>query len=638
MKKINRYSLLIITSVTLVLSLAVAGHWFPSLEDSLVDRLFLKRSPINKIILVEIDETSIKTLGQWPWPRAIFGSLINRLQEASVIGIDVNFKEPSRLGTADDVQFVQSITASEVPVVLTADLQPDESVSLPLANLKAVTTQGFPNLLIAGDDVSRYIQFNRNNFPSFALQISNLYTKQSQQKVGTPTTPTRIDYRGPNGTFPSVLAADVVAGKIPPSLFDDKIVLIGATARDLQDYHHTPFGIMSGVEIQANIIETYLNQRFYKTNSLITVLSILLLSIATVFLATHIRSLTLLVFSFVMVMVAYNAGAFLSFDRYYILDILYPNLAIILSAGLGVTAQYYSASREKKFIQDTFSRYLAPQVIEELISNPSQLKLGGKKAELTILFSDIRSFTTMSESMAPEKLTSFLNEYLTVMTDIILDRRGLVDKYIGDAIMAFWGAPLKNENHAQDAINTTLSMIDALHRFNEEHEPLGDPPINIGIGLNTGEVTVGNMGSEKRFDYTVMGDNVNLASRLEGLSKTYGVNIIIGESTYRSIESGHEFLIREIDRVQVKGKKNAVTIYEVVPNYYRERVQKILDRFEPGRQAYYDGKWDAALELFNSILSEVSNDGPTKLLKERCEEFKKESPQNWQGIYEHTHK
>jgi adenylate cyclase len=638
MKNLDRYSLLITTSVSLVLSLAVLGHWFPALEDSFIDRLFIEKSPEPRIVILKIDEDSLKSYGQWPWPRSLFGSIIGRLQEAKVVGIDVNFKESSRVNAQDDSKFVEALKSSEVPVVITADLQPDGTISLPLAELKAVTTQGFPNLIIASDDVSRYIQFERNQFPSFALQISNAYLRSAQSNFITPSKPTRIDYQGPNGTFNSVAVLDVLRGNLPSTFFKDKIVLIGATARDLQDYHHTPFGIMSGVEIQANIIETYLNQEFYEKNDRITLLSIIILSLITVLISTHVRRLVFLVIGFAILIISYNTIAFLSFDHYYILDILYPNLAIILSAGLGVSAQYFTASREKKFIQDTFSRYLAPQVIQELISDPSQLKLGGKKAELTILFSDIRGFTTMSEALSPEKLTSFLNDYLTVMTEIILDRRGLVDKYIGDAIMAFWGAPLKNERHAEDAITTAMEMIDALHQFNAKHEPLGDPPINIGIGLNTGEVTVGNMGSEKRFDYTVMGDNVNLASRLEGLSKTYGVNIIIGESTRQAVVDNKNFLIREIDRVQVKGKKNAVTIFEVVAEYYRDRVQKILERFERGRQAYYEGNWDTALELFNSILNDVPNDGPTKLLKERCEEFKKESPENWQGIYEHTHK
>lgn len=630
--------------ISAVLSLATVSGLFRPAQDSLVDLLFTRKLPPSNVVIIEIDENSINEIGQWPWPRQVFAQLIRQLNEAAVIGIDVNFKEPSRYGQDDDDALAEAIRLSQPPVVLTAEMQSSGKLAMPISPVADDAIVGFPNLVLGPDGVARVIRYVKNEYQSFALQISQQYQQQtSDMRIAViPADITRIDYQGPDRTFTLIPARDVQEKKIPASFFKNKIVLIGATARDLQDFHHTPMGIISGVEIQASIITTLLNQRFYTSDTLTMVGLIAGLSGLTILFGMFLQRLRFYLPALALIFASYNIAAFLSFDRYRVLDLLYPNLAIILSAIASITVQYFFTHREKKLIQDTFSRYLAPQVIHELLHDPSAIKLGGKRETLSILFSDIRNFTTMSETMSPEQLTGFLNEYLSHMTGIVLERNGVIDKYIGDAIMAFWGAPLPNKRHALDSVVSALHMVDALATFNASSKDKGNPVIDVGIGINSGEVTVGNMGSEKRFDYTVLGDNVNLASRVEGLTKTYGVNIIVTQATIDLISpqdrASHQLMLRELDHVQVKGKKVSVTLWEVVPRFKQANVAAISEWFDKGRQAYYKGSFTHAIEMFDNVLRQLPGDGPSHVLRERCEELLTHPHPDWQGVYELTHK
>lgn len=630
--------------ISIVLSLATVSGLFRLAQDSLIDLLFTRKTPPSNIVIVEINEESISTIGQWPWPRAIFAQLIHQLNEAAVIGIDVNFKEPSRYGSEDDAALAEAIALSQSPIILTAEMQSNGNLAMPIDVISNTSTVGFPNLVLGSDGIARVIRFVKNEYQSFGLQVARLYRQQTtgESIPLVPSDLTRIDFQGPDRTFALVSARDVQQKIVPSSFFKNKIVLIGATARDLQDFHHTPMGIISGVEVQASIVTTLLNQRFFSNNILITLGLIVALSGLTILLGMFTQRLRFYLPALGALFLAYNILAFVSFDRYRILDLLYPNLAIIISAIASIMVQYFFTHREKKFIQETFSRYLAPQVIHQLLHDPSALKLGGKKETLSILFSDIRNFTTMSETMSPEQLTSFLNEYLSHMTHLVLERNGVIDKYIGDAIMAFWGAPLPNERHALDGVVSALHMVEALATFNLSSKEKGNPHIDIGIGINSGEVTVGNMGSEKRFDYTVLGDNVNLASRLEGLTKTYGVNIIVSQATIDLItlsdRDSHQIMIRELDTVQVKGKKLPVTLWEVIPRSRQYEIAAIKEWFDAARHAYYKGNFKRAIELFDHVLQQLPNDAPSHVLRERCEEFILHPHIDWKGIYELTHK
>jgi len=262
------------------------------------------------------------------------------------------------------------------------------------------------------------------------------------------------------------------------------------------------------------------------------------------------------------------------------------------------------------------------------------LKLGGQKKELTILFSDIRDFTSISEKLSPKELVLLLNKYLSAMSDLITESNGVVDKYIGDAIMAFWGAPVKQPNHIQLACQTALRMISILNEKKTEWQKEFDCELRIGIGINTGQAIIGNMGSSKRFDYTIMGDSVNLASRLEGLTKQYGVPIIV--SNYVKNQVNDKFIFRYLDKVIVKGKKEVIKIYELISlsPIDNERIKKLIFLFEKGINLYQEQKWDHALDLFERLFNEYPDDKPTKLYLERCLELKNNPTlENWDGIH-----
>jgi adenylate cyclase len=317
---------------------------------------------------------------------------------------------------------------------------------------------------------------------------------------------------------------------------------------------------------------------------------------------------------------------------------IYPVLTMLVIY-LGITIyRYITEEREKKKIRGAFQYYLTASVINEMLKDPSKLKLGGDKKDLTVLFSDIRGFTTLSEKMTPEELVHLLNEYLTAMTNVVFHYDGLLDKYMGDAIMAVFGAPLDQPDHALRACRTALGMMDELKKLQQKWTLENKPALNIGIGINSGDMVVGNMGSDMRFDYTVMGDSVNLGSRLEGINKEYGSNIIISEYTYEAVKD--LFFCREMDAVRVKGKKQPVKIYELLCEMKdAEKWKQPVSLFEEGLAKYKQGLWDEAIELFHKVLDIRPVDAPAHLYIERCEALKKNPPEGiWDGVFTMTRK
>jgi len=307
---------------------------------------------------------------------------------------------------------------------------------------------------------------------------------------------------------------------------------------------------------------------------------------------------------------------------------------------LGVTSyRVLFEEKEKRKVRGAFGQYVAPGFIHQLLKDPGRLKLGGEEVDLTVMFSDIRGFTSISEKLTPTELTELLNEYLNAMTEIIFQNQGTLDKYIGDAVMAFWGRPfLDLHDHAACACRAALAMGDQLRELNRGWADRGRPPMRIGIGVNTGPMMVGNMGSTRRFNYTVMGDHVNLGSRLEGLNKDYGTQIILSEFTYEYVEG--KFLTRELDLIRVKGKQKPVAIYELLaPASEQSRFQELLTEFQQGLAAYKAGNWNAAYEIFQTIAAKHPSDGPTKLFLARCQDFMQKAPAGkWDGVYTMTHK
>jgi len=642
--------------VAIVLVGASALGLFSVWQDRLSDFLLTKqKTNQDEVLIVKIDEPSLQAIGQWPWPRVVFAQAINQLQAARSIGVDVNFREPSRLGLADDQAFARSIQVSQVPVVLSVSLDQQGQVEQPIRSLVESAHLGFTNLVVAPDGVVRRIRLQTpelNGF-SYALILAQGDTPTIPENYTNE--PGRINYRQEEASFSGVSFVDLIRGNLPESFVKDRIIFIGATAEDLQDFHQTPFGLVSGVSIQAQVYQMIKLADFLKpipqsVNLGLIAVFAFLISILIFKLKTNLHRFG----SVLIIFAIYNLAGLFIFDSGFVADLFYPNLSIIFSTIGTFSARYVETSRQKKFLTESFSRYVAPQVVDEIIRDPSRLKLGGQNREITILFSDIRSFTTLSEGMKPEELVTFLNRYLTAMTETVLDHHGVIDKYIGDAIMAFWGAPLEDENHADHGVVTALKMIESLEEFNQKSKNEGFQPINIGIGLNSGEVTVGNLGSEKRFDYTVIGDAVNIASRLEGLNKYYGTQIIISQSTLEKLKSDaatmkelednivqafalsyhgqqKKILVREIDTVRVKGKQRGLKIYEVVLDKNKSDIESVARSFAQGLQAYYAGNWDQAKMAFNSVLAKLPDDQPTKLLLERCQQLR--NIKGWDGIY-----
>ena len=451
-----------------------------------------------------------------------------------------------------------------------------------------------------------------------------------------------VNYLGPGRTFPHYSVSDVIQGRVPAEKIKGKIVLVGATATGIYDLRVTPFGaVYPGVEIHATVIDNILHRNFLIHSGWIRFLDVCMIILVGLIMGLSVSRMKalagvglslVLMSAFVLV----NTAIFVRYNVW--MNLIYPVLTMA-TIYLGITVyRYVTEEREKKKVRGAFQYYLTASVVNEILKDPSKLKLGGDKKNLSVMFSDIRGFTSISEKLSPEELVRLLNEYLTAMTDVVFKYDGLLDKYIGDAIMAVFGAPLDQPDHALRACRTAIEMMSELQGLRQKWEAEGRPDVNIGVGINTGDMVVGNMGSQMRFDYTVMGDSVNLASRLEGTNKEYGTNIIISEFTYEVVKG--EMLCRELDAVRVKGKKLPVRIFELLCDRkdaapYRE----FVGRFETGLVKYRAGLWDEAIAAFRSVLEVRPADFPAKLYIDRCEALKEHPPEGeWDGVFTMTKK
>jgi len=402
-------------------------------------------------------------------------------------------------------------------------------------------------------------------------------------------------------------------------------VVIRNTTVGLHDMRPTPFSpTFPGVELHCVVMENIVQQHFLQRSDRISPLYDIgaVFGMAAVFLlaASFLRGLVL------ACVVAGLLGGYVVLTHYVFLmqglwlNHIYPILGLVI-AYLGTSVhRYVREEREKRKVRQTFSLYVPKSVVEEMLAHPERLRLGGEKKELTVLFSDIRGFTTLSEQLSPEELVPQLNEYLTRMTQVVFDHGGTLDKYIGDAVMAIFGAPLTQDDHAHRACLTALDMVKALRNLQKEWEEKGQPVLKIGIGVNTGLMMVGNMGSERRFDYTVLGDNVNLASRLEGLTKMYGVTAVVSETTWQAARKG--LVGRELDVVRVKGKQNPVAIYELLERQENGgSCQEPLAVYEEALKKYRQKEWQEALVLFRKVESYWPDDPPSVMYEKRCAEL-----------------
>jgi adenylate cyclase len=434
----------------------------------------------------------------------------------------------------------------------------------------------------------------------------------------------------------------------------DKILMVSATAVGIYDLRVTPFEEnYPGVETHANLLSNLMIERDRLQNrnvqgpgflytieneSLYMWPSLLLLGGLLTILLSAFGSITGLLITLVAIATVYLTDKYIIFKSGVVVTIIFP-LALIAANFISLTFyKYFTEEKKKRQLKGTFEKYVSPSIVAEVLSDPENIELGGKKMELTVMFSDVRGFTSISEKLDPRALSNLLNSYLTPMTNLVFANKGTLDKYMGDAIMAFWGAPIHFPDHAQHACRCALKMLVKLKELQEEYRSKGLPEIDIGIGLNTGEMSVGNMGSDTVRSYTVMGDAVNLGSRLEGINKQYGTRIIISEFTHQAIQD--TFVTREVDWVRVKGKAQPVRIFELIAEgSVDDKKTLLLEAFAKGFALYHLGEFKNAIEAFTASLTIEPNDAVSQLYLERCQKYLITPPAvNWDGVYVMTSK
>jgi adenylate cyclase len=614
-----------ITTFTIV-SMLLKLSPLETLEEKLLDYRFKVRGaikPPDTVLIAAIDEKSIDRLGRWPWSRDKIARLVEKLNSAGaeIIVFDVIFSESekndkllgSAINSAGNVilpivfDFERDSAMPENDLLLSSAFTSIENhemfnkynpimskrVLIPVPEIiQNVMGLGHINMFPDSDGTLRWesliIGYKGYLYPSITLQAAAFYLGIPHEKIvvkaaegiqlGRRFIPTDrwgrmlINYYGTNQSFKHISISDIIEGNIEPDDLQGKIVLIGATAVGIYDLRVTPFSpAMPGVEKHANVISSILQNRFLmrspqSINLIVLLLSGCLLSV----LLPKFRAAGGSTITIVLLLIILASGYYMFAYKGLWMNVTYPSINILLIF-ISVTSYNYAVEEKRaRKIRAMFSSYVTEKIVNELIKNPEMAKLGGERREVTVLFSDVRGFTSFSERHSPEEVVAILNEYLGEMTDIVFKWEGTLDKFIGDAILAFWGAPMKQENHAELAVKCALNMIGRLKELQQKWQSEGKPVLDCGIGINTGEVLVGNIGAEgKKMDYTVIGDHVNLGSRVEGLTRKYNVHILITEFTLNKIKdlisSGKLWRteVTGLEKVVVKGKEQPVAIYEV---------------------------------------------------------------------------
>lgn len=590
----NLKGLFIVLIIVLGLIFSFRLEFFAGLENFLEDSLFIPRDFHPDIVILAIDNESIKQIGQWPWPRKIFAEALKKIEkyQPSAVGIDVIFSEESRFGSDDDKILSQILKNVSYPFVLPTKADSliiknkqawADSFTSPLKIFTPLETKfltgispnavlGHVNLILDSDAVVRRfpVYINKTKDQEKVFAFSYLIAKKTGLEIPLEDSPepiSRIVFAAPTGAISRIPFERFLSEELPLPRLKNKIILIGSTAVDLHDEKLTPLSrgtAMQGVEIQANILNMFL--KGYSLKSLCFGLTSL-----WIFLVGLFCWLVFLKFkdSLKFLLINFSLGIFwLVLMLFLIEEGFVPNLIHLNSAWIFSTLglfsyRYFTLQKEKQEIKKVFSRYVSREVLEEILKNPAKVSLGGEEKFITILFSDIRGFTSLSEKLPVKTLVKILNRYFTLMSEEILKQRGIVDKYIGDAIMAFWGAPLEDKEQADHALRAGLAMGKQLKILNNELKQNNLPELNIGIGIYSGPAVVGNVGSENRFNYTAIGDSVNIASRIEGLTKTYGVKIIISESVKNKLKENYS--LEFLGTVEIRGRQEPVKIYQALP-------------------------------------------------------------------------
>ncbi|MDH3768326.1 MAG: adenylate/guanylate cyclase domain-containing protein [Gammaproteobacteria bacterium] len=508
-------------------------------------------------------------------------------------------------------------------------------------------------------------------YPSFALAVTRAalgnaqidapiqnsrkgYTAIEQVQLGSLLIPVDhaasmpVPYRGGEGSFPYFSITDILKKTVPAEQLEDRIVLVGTTAPGLLDLRATPVSSSyPGVEVHANIVSGILDGRIPRRPAWVMALEMTVLVVLGALMLIVPRWLTpkWTIFLIAGLSGLVIAGNFWSWRQGLILPLASPLLMILAVFLVHMTWGFLIEHRNKKSITKLFGQYVPPEVVDEMAEQPDSITLEGQARDMTVLFSDVRGFTTMSEGLKPKELTTLMNELLTPMTRVIHENRGTIDKYMGDAIMAFWGAPLPHTDHAHAGILTARSIIQGLNEMNRDFASRGWPGIKLGVGLNTGVMNVGNMGSEFRVAYTVLGDAVNLGARLEGLTKNYGVSIIVSETTRAAAP---DFTFLELDRVRVKGREEPVGIYEPLDLccHLNEIENKFMCAFHKALVLYWAQEWDEAEGVLRKLAAAAAEPdsvdwhGPLyQVYLNRIQNYRASPPgSQWDGVFTHETK
>ena len=634
-------------------------------------------SATNEIVIVAIDEKSLaeNELGPFKnWKRENYAKAIDILNKkgSAVVGIDITFPDKSTHGESDDKALADSIK-KHGNVVLAGRYYFKDGQRIPEMPNKTLLSAnpkiGWINVALDDDGFVRklpiFTSIKNKVTEAFSLQVSRKYLRDfpvnhkiknnqfefsKQIKIPTITLTSSgneqnhfmyINYFAKPGSFTQISMTDLLKGNFVDKRgskidFTDKAVLIGPTTIDLNDYYNSPVGEgvrMAGVEIHANNVQTIITEEFLKEQSKLSLwLTLIGLITLNIFLFSRLRVRFAIPVFFLELFAILIAG-FIAYELRIFFNVIYPILTSIITFTGTFILRFILEQSERKFIEGAFGHYVNKTVVEQIIKDPKMLELGGAKREVTAFFSDIAGFTSISEKMKPGELVNFLNRYLDKMTNVIIDNQGTLDKYEGDAIMAFWGAPIPIKDHAKNACLAALENQKKLSEFREECKKQNLPPIYIRIGINSGEAIAGNMGSSNRFDYTIMGDSVNLASRLESINKQYGTAVMISENTYAQVKD--DFICRELDQIRVKGKEKPVRVYELIgaKKDVSQGKLKIISDFTKALDLYRQSDFTKAKKAFESI----KDDPSSTMFAERCAEFIKNPPEgDWDGVYTFT--
>ena len=612
--------------------------------------------------IIAIDDKSIAELGRYPWTRSQYARLLDKLKaaQAKVVLFDAFF--PEREDMVNDQAFAAATKkAGNVVLAVLYEFDKDDRVkgvtrSLPEIE-RAAAGIGQINLFPDDDGVNRrtplLIEADGKQTPSLGMMAAMLALGKKEFAadafeviLGERHIPVGenssmwVNFTGPPGGYPRYSFTDVVNGRIPAEQLKGKVLFVGATALGVYDMRVTPFhGNTPGVEIHATVADNIISDRFIRQGgmeALVDIFFIVLMGALAYFLTTSLR-LYGAIPATTLLLAGYIWFAYYMFNEGHWINIIYPTLSAILALLVGGSFRYLVLERSAREMRSMFSSYLSPKLVARLEKDPEAARIGGDSKMVTVLFTDIKSFTAFSEAHPPQEVVSRLNEYLGAMVQVIEQHDGTIDKFIGDAIMAYWGAPLSQPDHAKLALECVLAMARRLEELSSKWASEEKEPFSIRGGIQSGEVVAGNVGfAGKKMEYTVIGDTVNLASRLEGTAKYYGVTYLVGENTYQLTSTLCGY--RELDKIRVVGKQLPVTIYEPQAGSYALTTAQ-LERFHSALVLYRARKWSEAQIAFSDLLAELPEDKPCKIYIERCAFFvENPPPADWDGVFNRAEK